>query len=111
VGLADFEEQAVLDRGSIRDLAARVVVIPEPERSGWVPVTVEVTLKDGRVLAKTEEQILGTRARPMTESDLAEKVAACLRFAGRPAGNSEILHQRIQNLEQVNRVVTTNLSA
>ena len=59
--------------------------------------TVEVTLKDGRVLSQRITEFLGTPGRPLTGRDMQEKFR--LLTQKYPAKQMDRIYERVQNLE------------
>jgi 2-methylcitrate dehydratase PrpD len=94
---ASFAESAVRDP-DIMGMAARVkMVAAEGQKQSDLTATVEVTLKDGRVLSRRAASFLGTPARPLDRAGLKEKfMLQTKRF---PAAQMERLFERLQSIE------------
>ena len=74
VGLDDFRPDALRD-SDVVELARRVDVVVDgnPDPNALVPVTVEITLRDGRREAERIEVMYGHPARPMTRTAQLQK--------------------------------------
>lgn len=78
VTLEDFTDEAVADP-VVTDLMARVeMVVDDRHRDGTqYPASVQVTMRDGRVVERTVELARGKNANPLSEDELCAKFAAC----------------------------------
>ncbi|VTU46313.1 MmgE/PrpD family protein (plasmid) [Variovorax sp. SRS16] len=84
VGLQEIEPASALDPRLLA-FANRIAIEVDETNSGKLaPAEVRLTLRDGRVLARRVEEVPGTRANPMTESDLRAKARDCLVRGTRP---------------------------
>lgn len=86
IGFASFTDAAVT-RPEIRSRLADVELVEAGDRAlsarevEAAPVTVSLTLTDGRVLERNVEVTPGSAGDPMTATELAEKWSDCLRAA------------------------------
>ncbi|MFQ5348061.1 MAG: MmgE/PrpD family protein [Rhodothalassiaceae bacterium] len=76
-GLADFTDEAVM-RPEIRRLFPLVERDPVDRLEGVFPTTVEVHLKDGRVVSETRAMPLGSKAAPFSTAQYWEKYESCV---------------------------------
>ncbi|MEE2769182.1 MAG: MmgE/PrpD family protein [Actinomycetota bacterium] len=81
VVVGDFDPVAV-SREPVRNFLPRVSMEalpegPEPRSAGFQPETVKVELTDGRTLARTINEVRGSPALPLTETELLEKFDSC----------------------------------
>jgi 2-methylcitrate dehydratase PrpD len=85
VTLDDFTEAAVAD-ATIGALARRVEARVDPRLppKAFVPVTVRIQLRDGQVLERRVDRLLGTPELPMSQAQLLEKFWHCTGYAARP---------------------------
>lgn len=92
-----FDETAVHDP-DILTLASNVKMTAAPgQPNDDVSSTVEVTLKDGRVLTRRVTEFLGTPARPLTGENLRQKFLLLTQKF--PSSDMERLFARLSNLE------------
>ncbi len=86
VGFASFTDAAVM-RPEIRARLADVEIVETGDRAlsarevEAAPVTVSLTLRDGRLLERSVDVTPGSAGDPMTAAELAEKWSDCLRAA------------------------------
>ena len=94
---SSFDEAAVRDP-AILALASQVKMTAVPgQGDDDVSSTVELTLKDGRVLTQRVTEFLGTPARPLTARDLRQKFL--LLTQKYPAPQMERLFERLEHIE------------
>lgn len=103
--LDDFTEARIFDP-AIGELARRVQVGTMPgitDEGTFVPQRVRIHMKDGRVLDRQVDVLLGHPSRPMNRAQVVEKVHRCVTFAARPASRAQIdaLVHAIDNLESM----------
>lgn len=100
-GLADPRVLAMADRISYRD--APMHVIPAGGGSGYSRPTVEIKLRDGRVLSRTAKGLPGDAANPVSRELLEAKFHDCVSFAAGPlaSANVERAIALIRDLENV----------
>jgi 2-methylcitrate dehydratase PrpD len=92
-----FDEASPRDT-AIMALAKRVKVAAAPgQDDDDISSTVEVTLKDGRVLTERVTEFLGTPGRPLTGREMQEKFR--LLTQKYTAKQMERIYERVQNLE------------
>jgi 2-methylcitrate dehydratase PrpD len=92
-----FDDAAAHDP-AILTMASQVRMTAAPgQGDDDVSSTVEVTLKDGRVLTRRVTEFLGTPARPLTGRDLRQKFL--LLTQRYPAAEMERLFERLENIE------------
>ncbi len=92
-----FVEAAPRD-AAIMAMAKRVKITAAPgQDDDDISSTVEVTLKDGRVLSERVTEFLGTPGRPLTGRDMQEKFR--LLTQKYPAKQMDRIYERVQNLE------------
>lgn len=105
--LDDFTEAALRDPATL-DLGARITVAIDrnPDPNAFSPVTVAVTLKDGRRLEQRVDAVYGNPARPMSRSAHLDKFRRNVAHArgDLPAENAERLIGLVDNLESVDDV-------
>ncbi len=65
-------------RPEIRRLFPLIELDPVDRLEGVFPTTVEVRLKDGRVLSETRAMPLGSKAAPFTSAQYWEKYESCV---------------------------------
>ena len=80
VGPRSYERPAIT-QPAIASLAQRTRVVSDPtiDRDAMEPVTVALSLRDGRKLTRS-----GTTIGGMTERDILDKLRGCLEFGGYP---------------------------
>ena len=85
VGLEDFRADALRDPDTL-GLARRVDVVLDdnPDPNALVPVTVDITLRDGRTESERVEVMYGHPARPMTRTAQLEKLRSNCAAAANP---------------------------
>jgi 2-methylcitrate dehydratase PrpD len=81
----------------IRSLAERVTITIGKDRPTPLAAVVTVTLKDGRVLARTVTDFKGTPARPLDQAEMREKFLLLTRHC--TAEDMGRMFERLQNLE------------
>lgn len=109
MGLAQFTDAKVLDPAA-RKLMAKVETRVPPELSrealrGRVnaiaaPATLEIRLRDGRVLSTRVEHFRGAGERPLSRDEVVDKYRACAGMVLDP-GRVEAARQAIENLENL----------
>lgn len=109
MGLAQFTDEKVRDP-VVRKLMAKVHAEVPPELSrealrGRVnaiaaPATMQIRLRDGRVLGARVEHFRGAPERPLTRDEVVDKYRACATMVLDPA-RVERARQMIENLEDV----------
>jgi 2-methylcitrate dehydratase PrpD len=86
--LTDPHVLAMADRITYRDEAG--AALPVGGNSGVSRPTVEITLKNGRVLARKAEGVPGDPQNPVSRELLEAKFRDCVSFSERPLGAAEI---------------------
>lgn len=77
--LEDFRKQNVMERRTVADLTKRFKVFEfEKDKSGLVPIKMEIKLKTGMVVSTIIENIKGSRENPLTYEELVFKFNDCL---------------------------------
>lgn len=77
--LDDFKKENIITRKDIVALASRFKIIEyEKDKSGIIPVRLDLTLKDGRKLTTVIEKIKGSRDNPLSQEGLLFKFNDCL---------------------------------
>jgi 2-methylcitrate dehydratase PrpD len=104
VSLDDFEPPALL-RCDVLALIERIDVVEDRsviDARTLVPQTVEVTLRDGRVLESTCSVMPGAPERPLSDEQRRAKLAACMTHAARPMGDDPVaaLERAVQTLHR-----------
>lgn len=102
IGVEDFEEARLHDGESLA-LARRfdIDIDDNPDPNALHPIEVEMSLKDGRKLARRIETVYGNPAKPMTREAHLDKFRRNWRAARRPldpAGAEEMI-RRVDALE------------
>jgi 2-methylcitrate dehydratase PrpD len=104
VNLDDFTEAAVADP-EVGNLARRIEarVDPHAPEKAFVPVTLRVSLRDGRVLERTVSRLLGTPDQPLSRADLLAKFRHCAGYAAPPVPRDRLerLLALIDDLERL----------
>ncbi len=79
VRLEHFDEPALRDPSTLA-LANRIQasVSDNSDPAAFTPQTLTATLKDGRTLTTTIEQLLGSTRHPLSSEQIADKVVACV---------------------------------
>jgi 2-methylcitrate dehydratase PrpD len=91
-----FDQTALCD-ATIKSLAQRVQISVAEKQATPLAATVTVTLKDGRVLARTVTQFKGTPQQPLEPNELRQKFLLLTRHC--PAAAMEEMFERLQQLE------------
>ncbi len=102
LGHEDFTPGALADAESLA-LAQRIRVEVDgnPDPNALTPVSVEVTLKDGRHLSRRVEAVLGGPARPLTRVQHVAKFWGNWAWAGLDPQTGEALIDSIDRLESI----------
>ena len=100
----DFSDERLHDP-RIRDLAHRVVPVPDPNLDWKLEIPsgrIEIVLKDGRKLEKQGAQVPGTRQAPMTWDELGRKFDDCASASGLPLSREDLarIRHRAQTLDE-----------
>lgn len=99
--VGDIQPQAVMDR-DVGELARRVHVEVDATQTGkFLPATVRVNTKDGKLHEATATSLPGTPERPMSDAELADKARACFAGGARPLADPAKLMARIAKLEEI----------
>jgi len=100
LGVADFQDEALRDP-ALLELSRRVRVEIDAQREG----SVELRLKDGRVLSRRVSVARGHPRRPFSRRELHDKLAECARHAAVPrtAAHVAALGQAIEGAENLAR--------
>jgi len=90
-----YERPAITQPDVVR-LAHRVRVAVDPAvpKDAMDPVTIDIVLRDGRILTRT-----GTTAKTMTEREILEKLRGCLEFGGYAPSAAERLLEMAFSLD------------
>jgi len=106
VFLDDFTEEAIRNR-SIRDMAALVVPLIDPEFDRWPadvkPAQVEVRLKDGRAFSQRVDYPKGNPRNPVPFAEIRSNFLELATWATRPLARERVEQARdlIEGLDQV----------
>ncbi len=104
LGVADFSDDARGDLDTLA-LAKRITVLKDdnPDPNALTPVSVTVTLEDGRVLERIQELVYGNPAKPMTFDAHLAKFRGNWRAGaiGLPEDNAERLIALIDDIEGI----------
>ncbi len=108
--LSDFTDEAVM-RPEVRRLFPLIVLDPVDKLEGVFPTTVEVHLKDGRVLAETRAMPLGSKAAPFTTAQYWQKYESCVAgvLSDREAAALRVALERLPALSSI-REMTRHLA-
>ena len=92
-------------------LAARIRVVEVPNAENpkaFVPIKMEIKLKDGQTLIREAHQIKGSPDYPMTTEEVISKFRKCNEHAYRPLSQDKIesLIDQVFLLERVNDVAS-----
>jgi 2-methylcitrate dehydratase PrpD len=105
--LADFTAAALSDPATL-DLGRRISVTADdnPDPNALTPITVTVSLTDGRALTKTLDVVYGNPAKPISREAHLEKFRRNLAYAvgDLPAENATRLIALVDDLEAVDDV-------
>ena len=109
LGLTDFTEDFVANPEMQRLIGLidyDTFTEAEGREMGCTIVTafVEIDLKDGRTLAGRADYGKGSKANPMSDSEVSEKFRDCAAFAGWPGGKTEKAIDLIWRLEALDDV-------
>jgi hypothetical protein len=99
VGLFEFAPSAIGD-GTVGLLAGRVTARPVPG-GRYDAVNVRVRLQGGRIFERRTTTMKGEPGNPLTDSELNDKVRACLSYGGFSVQTAEDLAGWIDDLESV----------
>lgn len=112
VDVPDFRPAALND-AQAHELAKRIEVIVDgnPDVNALEPQKLEVTLKDGRVLALALPRVLGSPDNPLTRDEHLAKFRRCWTYSLKPLasnGADEMitLIDRLETLGNTNEIVT-----
>ena len=86
----------------IREITRRVSVVIDPEnRNNYAPARLKIIKTDGTVIEHTVATYRGSEELPLGNSDMKEKLAACIEAAGAPAGAAKVegLFDAVMNIE------------
>jgi 2-methylcitrate dehydratase PrpD len=113
VNLDDFTETAVAD-AEVGALARRIEarVDPRAPEKAFVPVTLRVRLRDGRMVERTVDTLLGTPERPMSHDQRLAKFWHCAGYAASPVPRERLerlvaLVDDLERLPDVGEVVSS----
>jgi len=85
-GLAQYATESIVSDETVLDIARRVRIHEiegtKGKRTDLVPVTIEVTTRDGRKLSSTALELKGSPDDPMTYDEVADKYRECADYAG-----------------------------
>src|SRR4029077_1694951 len=92
-----FDEAAAHDPAILATASKVRMTVAPGQKEDDFSSTVDVTLKDGRVLTRRVAEFLGTPARPLTGPDMRQKFL--LLTQKYPAKQMERLFDRLENIE------------
>ena len=105
--IEDFNEENIRD-AAIYDLTKRIElrIIPELKERTLVPVSMEISLRNGTRFSKQLEILKGNPENPMTIDESITKFRDCCKYAAKPLDKKKTdkLIQLITNLEKVHRL-------
>jgi 2-methylcitrate dehydratase PrpD len=101
LGVREISEETVLDP-RIAELVRRIFVTVDPANgNNYAPVLLRVTTKDGRLIEEKVDTFRGSEERPLTDSDLKDKLTMCIEAAG--ASNAQakahVVFDSLANIE------------
>lgn len=85
VGLGDYEPEAI-QRAEVRALMPMITKDYVEKLESEFPTQVHMKLKDGRSFESHHEMPVGSKAHPMSDAQLWQKLETCLASAGQPLG-------------------------
>jgi 2-methylcitrate dehydratase PrpD len=97
VGLAEFSLTAVKN-DEVCKLARRVAVKPI-QATRYGPVSLRISFRSGETLERTVEVMKGEPANPLSDTELSNKVQACIRYGEFPKRTFDDLQAWIADLE------------
>lgn len=103
--IQDFDDETVKNSQAAK-LAARieVVEVPSPENpKAFVPIKMEIKLKDGQSIIREAHRIKGSPDYPMTTEEVIDKFKKCNQYAHRPLPPDKI-DALIDQVFSLNRV-------
>ena len=106
VSLEDFTATALADPATLA-LARRLAIIKDdnPDPNALLPQRAEINLVEGRMVACDISQVLGSPERPLSLETAKAKVAACWRWASRPAAEQgTALWEAVSSLDSLDDV-------
>ncbi|MGQ9584948.1 MAG: MmgE/PrpD family protein [Anaerolineae bacterium] len=108
-GPHQYRTETIVSDHVVLDLARRVRIHEIPgtkgKRTDEVPVTLQVTTRDGRTLSRTVLDLKGSPANPMTYEEVADKYRLCADYAAiLPPGRAEGIISTVRHLEEVTDV-------
>ena len=108
VFLQDFKENIVRSSPAL-NLAKRITVIEDKkieDTKALAPVTMQIKMKNGRVVSKQASTIKGSPDNPMTMQESIEKFKKCVEYSEKPLSKSKIEDSIniIINLDEVQNI-------
>lgn len=88
--IGDFEDEAVISSPAI-ELAGRILAVERrdvADPKAFVPIRMEIRLKDGRSIVREAQQMKGSPDLPMTTEECIEKFKKCNDYALKPMSNA-----------------------
>jgi 2-methylcitrate dehydratase PrpD len=90
--IGDFEDEAVISSPAI-ELARRILVVERDDVTdpkAFVPIRMEIRLKDGRKMVREAHQMKGSPDHPMTTDEVVEKFKKCNEYALNPLSDANV---------------------
>lgn len=84
LGIADIQDNAVLDPDIAQFIAKVSVDIDDANSGKFAPATVRVRTSDGEILERSLEHVPGTPSNPLTDAEVAAKFRDCAAFGLKP---------------------------
>jgi len=112
VFIDDFEDEAVRDVATL-NLAKKVKVLVDPDAkqsSSFLPLRMEVRMKDGKIYRRAATTIKGSPANPMNREECIRKFNKCADFAINPISNAArerfvCAVDQLEELDDVNQLI------
>ena len=111
VGLSDFDERSLFDPATLA-LTDRFAIESDdnPDPSAFVPAVARAELKDGTVLKRRVEKMLGAPDWPLSLEQHRAKATSCLEFGGLAAAGPA-LRDLVARIDQVQDIAAALSSA
>ena len=106
--IEDFADETVVN-SPVTELARRIRVVEVPDvenPKAFVPIMMEINLKDGQTITREAHNIKGSPDNPMTTEEVVNKFRKCNRYAHRqlPSDNIETLIDLVLSLDRIEDV-------
>jgi 2-methylcitrate dehydratase PrpD len=108
--IEDFKDETVMNSPA-RELARRIKVVEVPNEENpkaFVPIRMDIKLKDGQTITREAHRIKGSPEYPMSTDEVVTKFKKCNQYAHRPLPSDRIeaLIDQVLSLDGVEDVAT-----